>query len=300
MRFAPDSSRRQPNVLLRATSLAGTALLAAAVLAWSGPATASGWDQSSAEATMWQLLNGARANNGLNVLIQDGTLVALARWRSQDMIQRDYFDHTVLGTGYQVYHWYDLNGLAYSLGGENIAWNNGYSDADSPVAAHNAFMNSPGHRDNILRVGWTHGGVGAWAADNVQFLGSVRSPRMYTQLFMTAAGWSPPPSGGGGGGGGSGGGGGYAVPQETPTPTLPPREVPAPVQPTPAQPLTGSGRLVHAAAPDLPSRAWAGVDSRGVPVERPMLASLRVESAGPADRGVFETLLGALIGFVFG
>jgi len=303
MRSAPASLRRQPNVLLRATGLASTALVAAALLAWSGPATASAWDQASAEATLWQLLNGARANNGLNVLVQHGTLVSIARWRSQDMIQRNYFDHTVLGTGYQVYHWYDMNGLSYSLGGENIAWNNGYSDADSPVAAHNGFMGSAGHRANILGTSWTHGGVGAWAADNVQFLGALRSPRVYTQLFMTAAGSGPPPPpppGGGAGGGGGGGGGGGVAYQPAPAPTLPPRTMPAPVRPTSAEPIDGRGSLVHVAAPNVPNRALAGLDTRGAPPQQPAVASLRVEAAGPADRGVFETLLGALIGFVFG
>jgi len=294
--------------MARAVSLAGTALLAAAVLAWSGPTTAGAWDQSTAEATLWQLLNGARANNGLNVLIHHGTLQSIARWRSQDMIERNYFSHTILGTSYQVYHWYDTNGLKYSLGGENIAWNNGYSDADSPVAAHNGFMNSPGHRANILRVGWTHGAVGAWAADNVQFLGKLRSPRVYTELFMTAAGSTPPPpppSGGGGGtsgGGGSSGGGsgGGAAPRSAPTPTPAPLAVAPPVRPTSAQPVDGAGQLVHAGDWHLPSRAWAGVDSRGAAPQAAPHDSLRVQTAGPAERGVFETVLGALIGFLFG
>ena len=198
MPSAPRAPRRQPNVLARATTLAGTALLAAALLVGAGAAPVTGWNQGAAEATLWQLLNGARANNGLNVLIQHGTLLSIARWRSQDMVQRSYFSHTILGTSYQVYHWYDLNGVAYSLGGENIAWNNGYSDADSPIAAHNGFMASQGHRDNILRPGFTHGAVGAYGADNVSFLGSVRSPRVYTELFLTS------PGGGGGGGGGGG------------------------------------------------------------------------------------------------
>jgi hypothetical protein len=287
--------------------LAATALMAAVLLAGSGPATAAGWDQASAEATLWQLLNGTRANNGLNVLVQHGTLVGIARWRSQDMIERNYFSHDVLGTGYQVYHWYDLNGLSWSMGGENIAWNNGYSDADSPVAAHNGFMGSPGHRANILGS-WTHGGVGAWAADNVQFLGALRSPRVYTELFMVAAGSAPPPSGGGGGGGtggggggtGGGGGGGGVAYQPAPAPTLPPRVVPAPARPTSAEPLDGSGQLVHAAGLSLPARAWAGVDSRGAPLQSPTFTSLRVEAPSAVDRGVFETVLGALMGFLLG
>ena len=50
----------------------------------------------------------------------------------------------------------------------------------------------------------------------------------------------------------------------------------------------------------MPDRAWAGVDSRGAPPAVTTTASLRVESAGPADQGVFETFLGSLIGFLFG
>jgi len=184
---------RRPGVLGRASALTGTALLAAALLAWS-PAPASGWNQGSAEATLWQLMNGARVNNGLRAVQQHATLVSLARWRSKDQVQRNYFDHTILGTSYQVYHWYDQNGLQYRWGGENIGWNNGYADADSPVAIHEGFMNSPGHRANILEPSWTHGGVGAYAADNVNFLGKVRSPRFYTELFMQASsGAAPPP-----------------------------------------------------------------------------------------------------------
>ena len=133
-------------------------------------------------------MNGARVNNGRKAVQQHGTLVSLARWRSKDQVDRNYFDHVILGTGYQVYHWYDLNGLQYDWGGENIGWNNGYSDADSPVAIHQGFMDSPGHRANILEPSFTHGGVGAYAKDNVMFLGKQRSPRFYTELFMDALG----------------------------------------------------------------------------------------------------------------
>lgn len=102
------------------------------------------------------------------------------------MVERDYFSHDVLDSGYQVYHWFDLNGLRYVLGGENIAWNSGYSDEESPVSAHEGFMSSPGHRANVLNPSWTHGGVGAWAADSISYLGKIRSPRLYTELFMQA------------------------------------------------------------------------------------------------------------------
>ena len=207
-------SRTPRHAIARATALAGVALASAVLLA-SSPMPATGWNQGAAEATLFQLMNGARVNNGRKAVQQHSTLVSLARWRSKDQVDRNYFDHTILGTGQQVYHWYDLNGLNYRWGGENIGWNNGYSDADSPVAIHQGFMDSPGHRANILEPSFTHGGVGAYAKDNVNFLGKQRSPRFFTELFMESASAPPPPppSGGGGGGGSpqpptSGGGGG--------------------------------------------------------------------------------------------
>ncbi len=75
--------------------------------------------------------------------------------------------------------------------------------------------------------------------------------------------------------------------------------MPAPVRPSSTDPVDGASQLVHTTA-GLPDRAWAGVDSRGAPPAVTTAASLRVESAGPADQGVFETFLGSLIGFLFG
>ncbi|MEO7869075.1 MAG: CAP domain-containing protein, partial [Candidatus Limnocylindria bacterium] len=193
MPFRASQGRQPRRVVARALGLSGTALLAAALLAWT-PQPATGWDQSSAEATLWQLLNGARANNGVSPLIQHSTLVSLARWRSQDLVDRDYFNHTVLGTSYQVYHWYDTNGLSYVWGGENIGWNNGYSDADSPIKIHEGFMASSGHYTNIMQPSWTHGGVGAYGADNISWAGEIRSPRLYTELFMQATAAAPAPT----------------------------------------------------------------------------------------------------------
>jgi uncharacterized protein YkwD len=146
--------------------------------------TTSPFDATAAASEVWQLLNGARIDHGLPPLTRNDTLVSIACWRSQDMVQRSYFSHTILGTSFQVFHWYDLDGLKYSFGSESIAWNNGYSDADSPIAAHNGRMASPPDEANILNPAFTEAGVGAYGADNVMFLGKIRSPRMYTLLFL--------------------------------------------------------------------------------------------------------------------
>lgn len=283
--------------------LAGVALAAAALLVWAPPVT-SGWNQGSAEATVWQLMNGARVNNGRRAVQHHSTLVSLARWRSKDLVQRNYFDHVILGSGHQVYHWYDLNGLQYSWGGENIGWNNGMTDADSPVSIHEGFMTSPGHRANVLEPSFTHGGVGAFAADNVNFLGERRSPRVYTQLFMVAASQPPPPP----------------PPPSNPNPPPPPAPTQPPAAPNrPAARDDGPGRarLHRVDRPAAPSRELdaaklvAGRDTdpaaalvrsnaRFQPAAEAAAATaspLRVEAAAAPSNGLFETVLGSVLGF---
>lgn len=287
--------------MARAIALAGTALLAAALLAWT-PQPTTGWDQSSAEATLWQLLNGDRTNNGLQPLTQHSTLVSLARWRSQDMIDRNYFDHTILGTNYQVYHWYDSNGLNWSSGGENIGWNNGYSDTDSPVKINEGFMNSSGHRANILNPAWSHGGVGAIGVDNITWQGSVRNMRMYTELFIKLNGSAPPPP-----------------PPPPPAATPKPTVKPAPPPPPPAPVSTPHQTPLETAAPTASPEPTPGETPNLGPVaatihsfvgddgpaangaDRLGVANpLRVETAAAADRGIFETVIGSLLSFFLG
>ena len=187
------AAARKPGRVLGRTILFGTsALFAAGMLTWA-PSAVTAWNQGAAEGTLWQLMNGARVNNGMAPLQQNGTLVGLARWRSQDLLARDYFSHTIPGCGCSVYAYYDQNGLNYVWGGENIGWNSGLDDASSPVAVHNAFMGSATHRTNVLNPSFTHGGVGAAAADNQMYQGYVQNTRMYTQLFMQAPSAAAPP-----------------------------------------------------------------------------------------------------------
>lgn len=315
--FAKTPRRQPRGVIGRAIALSGTALLAAALLVWA-PQPTTGWDQSAAEATLWQLLNGARTNNGLAPLTQHGTLVSLARWRSKDMVDRDYFNHTILGTNYQVYHWYDTNGLSWSSGGENIGFNNGFSDANSPIKIHEGFMASSGHRANILNANWSHGGVGAYGADGVMWGGKVRNIRMYTELFIKLKSAPPPP------------------PPATPAPTAPPPPPPPPPPPAtpkpPAPATTPKPAPVStpqqvpletpiatpiptpsetpeptpepaAEAPDI-SALLATVrhtDRDNGPASEALVArSLRVETAAAPDRGIFETVIGSLLSFFLG
>jgi uncharacterized protein YkwD len=325
---------RPRRVLARTIAVAATSLALAGLLAWS-PTPTTGWNQGQAEATLWQLLNGARANNGRAPLQQHSTLVGLARWRSKDMIERNYFSHTIAGCGCQVYRYYDSNGLSYVWGGENIGWNNGLSDAQSPISIHEGFMNSAGHRSNVLESSWTHGGVGAWAANNISFLGKLRSPRMYTQLFMqarsaaapaptpapapkpppSAPAPTPPPSGsapapalGGSAPAPAPGGSAAAAPMAaapTPTPEPQPKSmrVETARQPQPSREVGTPTILV----PPTPVVAQtAAVPDPADPKEREHVertvvqTSLRVEAPAQPERGFLETIISSLLAFLLG
>ena len=319
----PAIARRPRRIFARTLVFGASALLAAGLLTWS-PSSTTGWNQGSAEATLWQLLNGARTNNGIAPVQQHGTLVGIARGRSADMLNRDYFSHTILGCGCLVYSQYDANGLAYDWAGENIGWNSGLEDSYSPVRVHERFMASPGHRVNVLDGRFTHGGVGAAAADNKMFQGYVQNTRMYTELFLQAPGAAPapapapvaPPSGGGGGGGG-----GYTQPAapvaqaQAPAPKAEPKpkemSVDSPRRPTSTAGIDGVSRFVTARASFDVTARLAADDALGT--QRPavtataskapamvMTRGMQVTAAAPAEAGLFDGIVGTLLGFLFG
>ena len=314
----PAIARRPRRIIARTIVFGASALLAAGLLTWSPPST-TGWNQGSAEATLWQLLNGARTNNGIAPVQQHGTLVGIARGRSADMLNRDYFSHTILGCGCLVYTQYDANGLAYDWAGENIGWNSGLDDSYSPVRVHERFMASPGHRVNVLDARFTHGGVGAAAADNQMFQGYVQNTRMYTELFLQAPGApapapAPPPGGGGGGGGG-----GYTQPAapvvQTPAPKPQPKpkemSVASPRRPTSTAGIDGVATIVAARATIDVTARLAADDALGnqhavataAATKAPATAitrGMQVTAAAPAEAGLFDGIVGTLLGFLFG
>ena len=68
------------------------------------------------------------------------------------MIERDYFSHTIPGYG-KVWDKLHAIGYCYKVAGENIGWNN-YPDDIATAAIHQMFMDSSGHRANILGKTW--------------------------------------------------------------------------------------------------------------------------------------------------
>lgn len=122
---------------------------------------------TSFEQEVIRLVNEERTRNGLKSLTYDWQLGRVARYKSQDMRDNRYFSHTspTYGSPFQMMKSF---GITYRSAGENIA-----KGQRTPEAVVNAWMNSSGHRANILNASFTHIGVG-YVAD-----GSY-----WTQMFI--------------------------------------------------------------------------------------------------------------------
>lgn len=109
---------------------------------------------SALERRVVELVNAERANYGLAPLTLREDLSDGARLKSQDMRYNRYFDHNspTYGTPFEMMQ---SLGITYSAAAENIAM--GYATAEAVVTG---WMNSAGHRANILSDKYTHIGVG--------------------------------------------------------------------------------------------------------------------------------------------
>ena len=114
-----------------------------------------------------RLVNKIRQENGLKSLSANWELFRVARYKSQDMVDNRYFAHNspVYGTPFQMIKSF---GISYRTAGENIAY--GYK---TPQAVVDGWMNSSGHRANILNSSYTQIGVGYVANGNY-----------WTQMFI--------------------------------------------------------------------------------------------------------------------
>lgn len=118
------------------------------------------------------LTNEERRKAGLSALKMHAETQELAMIKAKDFYINSYFDHTspVYGSPFDMMN--DA-GLEYRTAGENIAA--GYPSAEAVV---NGWMNSPGHRANILNPAYTHLGVGYFKTD-----GGYST--YYVQMFIT-------------------------------------------------------------------------------------------------------------------
>jgi uncharacterized protein YkwD len=192
------------------------------------PRDALAWDanafSSSAEAQLVSLTNRARASAGLRALKVDSKLTSIARWRSKDMIVRDYFSHTILGTNDNVFHTMDSKGYCYKIAGENIGWNN-YPDDVATSTVQRQFMNSAGHRSNILGKAWDVIGVGAYKGPT--------GKKMWTVIFADRCGSTTP----------------APKPTPRPTPKPAPRSTPKPAPRATTAPRSATPKPAAQATP---------------------------------------------------
>ncbi len=100
------------------------------------------------------LVNAERAKNGLNALELDWQVARVSQYKSDDMANNNYFDHQspTYGSPFQMLKSFNVS---YRTAGENIA-----KGQKTPQAVMTAWMNSSGHRANILGQSYTHLGVG--------------------------------------------------------------------------------------------------------------------------------------------
>jgi len=110
-------------------------------------------DTKSIEQRIFELTNERRAENGVRALVWSEDIAVVARAHSQDMVDRNYFDHNT-PEGITPFQRLTIGGVSYSTAGENIA-----TSATAELIM-NAWMNSPGHKANILNSSFGKLGVG--------------------------------------------------------------------------------------------------------------------------------------------
>ena len=135
------------------------------------PATAQPTQSNSSvsafENKVVELTNAERAKQGLAPLTLDTELSKVARTKSQDMKNKNYFDHNspTYGSPFDMMKSF---GISYTSAGENIAMGQ-----TTPEQVVQAWMDSQGHRENIMNSSFTQIGVGYVASGNY-----------WTQMFI--------------------------------------------------------------------------------------------------------------------
>lgn len=124
---------------------------------------------SSDELEVFNLINQQRTKNGLPALKIDDEVQNVARIKAQDMVDNNYFSHTspTYGSPFDMLKSF---GVTYKSAGENIAGNSSNS------GAVNAWMNSEGHKANILSNNYNYTGIGV--------VNSPKYGKMYVQMFI--------------------------------------------------------------------------------------------------------------------
>ncbi|BAU11774.1 hypothetical protein LEP3755_22770 [Leptolyngbya sp. NIES-3755] len=124
------------------------------------------------EAAVRQQINQVRQQDGLKALKQNDQLAEVARRYSQQMAEKDFFSHTG-ADGSNVAQRVEAAQITFQIVGENLY--TGTNIPDPVDSAVEGWMNSPGHRENILRPIYAETGIGVWKTGNTYYI---------TQLFL--------------------------------------------------------------------------------------------------------------------
>ena len=121
------------------------------------------------EKEVFNLINKERQNNGLSALKVDSEVQRVARIKAQDMVNNNYFSHQspTYGSPFDMLKSFKIS---YKTAGENIAGNSSNSSAVS------AWMNSSGHRANILNGNFNYTGIGV--------VNGSKYGKIYVQMFI--------------------------------------------------------------------------------------------------------------------
>lgn len=124
------------------------------------------------ETAIWEQINTIRQENELKPLKNNAQLAAIAREYSQKMAEEDFFSHTSPDGTTPAQRVRD-GGVFYIVVGENLFRSTNIGD---PVpSAVQGWMDSPGHRQNILHAVFSETGIGIWREGNRYYI---------TQLFL--------------------------------------------------------------------------------------------------------------------
>lgn len=131
--------------------------------------TNNGSSLTADEKEVFDLINAKRTAAGLSALKVDAELQNVARAKAEDMVKNNYFSHKspTYGSPFDMMKSF---GVSYKTAGENIAGNS------SNTGAVNAWMNSEGHKANILNSSFNHTGVAV--------VKSSKYGKIFVQMFI--------------------------------------------------------------------------------------------------------------------
>lgn len=127
-------------------------------------------DVKALENQVITLVNAQRAKVGLQPLKANWELSRVARYKSQDMAKKGYFSHTSPTYG-SPFNMMESFGIRFTAAGENIAMGQ-----RTPQEVMNSWMNSSGHKANILNPSYNQIGVGLAKSSNGTYY--------WTQMFI--------------------------------------------------------------------------------------------------------------------